>query len=88
MEKLDGGFIRGFTAGLQKSKEIVGYICNDMRWHKRRITAKELEKALDCAIENREELRENPDAFVRCCKDGYEVFDSFLKKLVSAQNAR
>lgn len=77
MEKLDGSYIRGFTAGLMAGKEILGYIAKDIKHHKRRYNKNELQKVFDCAIENRETLRENPNAFVRCRKDGgYEVFVS------------
>ena len=77
MDKLDGSYIRGFTAGLMMGKEILGYIAEDMKIHRRRYNKSELQKVFDCAIESRETLRENPNAFVRCRKDGgYEVFVS------------
>ena len=75
MERLDGSYIRGFTAGLQAAKEIFTYIVPDMRMHKRRMTDKEIQKIIDCAIKEREQLRENSDAFIRCCANGgYEVY--------------
>lgn len=75
MERLDGSYIRGFTAGLQAAKEIFTCIVPDMRMHKRRMTDKEIQKIIDCAIREREQLRENPDAFIRCCANGgYEVY--------------
>jgi hypothetical protein len=80
LNRLDGSEIRGFTKGLQTAQEIVRYIAEDMRRHKRRYTPIEVSKALECAITQREILRENPDAFVRCCQDGYEVYDGTHKK--------
>lgn len=75
MEKLDGSYIRGFTAGLQEAKNVLQYIYPDMKYHKRRLNLKEIEKILDCAIANREILREYPGLFIRCSSDGgYEVF--------------
>ena len=46
-----------------------------MKRHKRRITEKELKKVFDVAIEEREKLRENPFAFIRCIEGGYELFE-------------
>ena len=79
MEQIEWGYIRGYTDGLIKAREIINYICDDMKMHKRRITPKELDKVFDIAITGRAELRENPDAFVRCIENGYEVFKGDLK---------
>lgn len=81
MEKLDGGYIRGFTAGLQKAQEIIKYIDFDMKLHKRRLNAKSLAEIFDIAIKEREKLRENPEAFIRCLSSGgYEVYEPNRRK--------
>ncbi len=74
MKEIEWGYINGYTDGLIKAREIISYICDDMKMHKRRITPKELDKVLHTALMGRAELRENPDAFVRCIENGYEVF--------------
>lgn len=84
MERLDSGYIRGFTAGLQMAKNIMCYMYDDMKRHKRRMNNKEIEKILDCAILHREALRENPDTFIRCSSNGgYEVFDSKRREVLN-----
>jgi len=76
LDKLSGDYIRGFTAGLQKVQEIMQYIESDMKFHKRRMNTKSLMEILNCAIKDREKLRENPEAFVRCTNDGgFEVYE-------------
>lgn len=76
MDRLDGGYIKGFTDGLIKAREIIEYIDTDNRMHGHRSTIKRLSEALECAIKGREALRENPEAFVRCnSKGGYEVYE-------------
>lgn len=75
MKKLELGYAHGFTDGLKKAREIIAYISEDMRYHKRRITPKELEKILDIAIDGREKLREHPNAFIRCIDGGYELYE-------------
>ncbi len=76
MQKLDGGYVRGYTEGLKKALEIIEYIPTDNRLHGRKTTVKSLSEALMAAIEGREALRENPEAFVRCnSKGGYEVYE-------------
>ena len=72
---IEWGYVHGFTSGLLKSREIISYICEDMKMHKRRITEKELKKVFDIAIEEREKLRENPFTFIRCIEGGYELFE-------------
>lgn len=81
MDKLDGGYIRGFTEGLKKAQEIIRYIYPDMKAHGRKKRHRELLEAFDCAIAERETLRENPEAFVRCShKGGYEVYEPNVER--------
>lgn len=76
IDKLDGGYIRGFTKGLQKAQEIIMCIESDMKAHKRRVNVKSLIKIFNVAIKDREKLRENQEAFVRCIGDNdYEVYE-------------
>ena len=50
----------------------------DMKRHKTRFNVKSVQAVLDCMIENRELLRENPFAFIRCKKDG--GFEAWISK--------
>lgn len=76
MDKLDGSYIRGFTAGLRKAQEIVVDIKGDLKRFKRSYNSKSLSEALDAAIKGRETLRENPEAFVRYTNEGkFEVYE-------------
>lgn len=48
---------------------------DDLRRHKMRFNIKTFQEMIDCMIENRELLRENPQAFLRCKPGGgFEVF--------------
>ena len=74
-ERMEFGYNHGFTRALLKVKEQLDTnLAEDMRRHKMRFTAKNIESAVDCMIDNRELLRDNPQAFLRCKKDGgFEV---------------
>ena len=74
MEKLEFGFAHGYTRALLDIKEQLPNLADDMKLHNVRFNFKSLSKALDCAIENRESLRDDPAAFVRCKEGGgFEV---------------
>lgn len=76
MDKLEFGYNHGFTRGLMKVKEqIDGQMADDLKRHGMRFNVKTLGMMLDCMIENRELLRDNPRAFLRCkTGGGFEVF--------------
>lgn len=75
MERIEFGFNHGFTRGLMKAKEqLDSFFAEDLKIHKMRFNAKTIGMALDCMIENRELLRDNPQAFLRCKQGGgFEV---------------
>ena len=77
MDRLDGSYIKGFTAGLQKAKEIVNYINDDLKYHHLRYNSKTMSRIMATAINGRTALRENPEAFVRynTLKKDFEVFE-------------
>ena len=77
MEKLDSGYIKGYTAGLQKAKEIMEYINEDLSYHHIKFNKKTVPQILSAAINGRAALRENPEAFVRynTLKKDFEVFE-------------
>lgn len=85
MEVLDGMYIRGFTDGLREAQKIIGYIIPDIKKHKRRPTEKTLTEVFNVAFRYREELRENPNAFIRCNSNGgFECFDSAARKVIGS----
>ena len=73
--KIDFGYANGYTRALLEVKEqLTPAMYEDMKRHKVKFNVKNVQAILDCMIENRELLRENPFAFVRCKKDGgFEV---------------
>lgn len=75
MERMEFGFNHGYTRALLKVREqLDAAFAEDLRLHKIRINAKTIEQAIDCMIENRELLRDNPQAFLRCKHGGgFEV---------------
>lgn len=76
LDKLDGSYIRGYTAGLRKALEIAVNIESDLKRFGKRYNSKTLSDALKVAIKDREILRENPSAFVRYTNEGkFEVYE-------------
>lgn len=75
MTRLDFNYNWGFTSGLLKVKEQIDRnMYDDLRRHKVRFNVKTLGEMLDCMIENRELLRDEPRAFLRCkTGGGFEV---------------
>ena len=75
MERLEFGFNHGFTTALLKVREqLDSSFEEDLKRHKMRLNTKTIEKAIDCMIDNRELLRDNPQAFLRCKQaGGFEV---------------
>lgn len=75
MERLEFGYCYGYTRALMKVREqLDSNFVKDLKRHKMRFNVKTLEKAIDCMIENRELLREDPQAFLRCKQGGgFEV---------------
>lgn len=78
MERLLEGYSLGYTHGLMRvKKELDNWLAMDMKRHGMRMNIKNIQAILNCMIENRETLRENPWSFVRCnkeVKDGFEVY--------------
>lgn len=70
---------QGYTKALQDVLsyfESHGFLA-DLKKHKRKQTLKELSKFINCMIDNRIALQDNPDAFIRCnneAKGGYELW--------------
>ena len=78
MERLMEGYSLGYTRGLMRVKQTLSLgLQDDLKRHGKRLSVKTLQAIMDCMIENRETLRENPYSFVRCnekAKNGFEVY--------------
>lgn len=75
--KLSGDYNRGYTAALLKVKETLKTIPSDMKYHKIPFNKKSIIAMVKSMIDGRMELRDNPDAFVRCnnsVEGGFEVY--------------
>ena len=77
MERIVEGYAIGFTKGLIKVREMLtSGLVNDMKRHNMRFTQRTMIDIINCMIDNRATLRDNPFAFVRCTKDGkFEVYE-------------
>lgn len=77
-EKLFGiEYVQGYTAALQDVIETFENIDVDLKAHKRKRNAKTYLAIVQCMLDDRVILRENPKAFVRCndaVDGGFEVF--------------
>lgn len=74
-ERIESGYNHGFTTALLKVKEQIDKnLYEDMKRHNVRFNVKNVQSVIDCMIENREILRDNPFAFIRCVSNGFEVF--------------
>lgn len=72
VKKLEFGFNHGYTCGIQKMKEIIPLAIRDYKRIKKRFPEeKQLEQLFQVAIQNRELLREDPDAFIRYNTQGF-----------------
>lgn len=65
MERLSGEYNRGFTQGLLAVQEVLKYIQPDLSHHHKRLTPKLIDELLKCCIDNRENLRESVNGFIR-----------------------
>ena len=85
MDRVVEGYSIGYTHGLMRVKQTLDMsMCDDLKRHGKRLTIKTLQAIINCMIENRETLRENPWAFVRCndnAKNGFEVYVQKGKEL-------
>lgn len=76
IEKLSGDFIRGYTKAIQDISEVFEYVGNDLKYHKKRLNDKLAKELLKCVLENRENIREDTNGFIRwnCVTNKFEWF--------------
>ena len=71
-------YVQGYTAALIDALKTIDQLQDDLKRHKRKQNYKTYRAILDCMLENRVVLRENPGAFIRCndkAKSGFEIFE-------------
>lgn len=72
-------YVQGYTAALLDVLKVLDYIQPDLKRHRRRQSAKTYHGIVQCMLDNRVALREDPDAFIRCASDGtheYELWNA------------
>ena len=79
-ETVEFGYCNGYTMALLRLKELVDDgLKEDCRKHRKPFTVRTVREFIQCAIDNRVILRENPFVFIRCCGFGkeckFEVYD-------------
>ena len=70
-------YVQGYTAALQDVLKTFINIQWDLKMHKRKHNYKTYRAIVETMLENRTELRENPDAFIRCndaAPNGFELW--------------
>lgn len=75
-ERLDGGFVSGYTKAIMDIMDVFNYIEDDLRWHKKKITSKTVKEILKCFLENRETFREDQTRYFmrwNCKENKFEV---------------
>ena len=82
MEQIEFGFNHGYTRALQDIKGLMNLgFFEDCKRHKKRINERTLQEYLQCAIDNRAILRDNPWAFIRCIGEGKDCkFEIYVPK--------
>ena len=76
MEHIEFGYAHGYTEGMLRVLRAVESCSVDLKHHNRRFTQKEIASMISVMIADREKLRENPFAFVRCNQEkGWEVYE-------------
>jgi len=83
MDKMFGfEYVQGYTAALQDVLDIIssdGFEL-DLKRHKRNHSQKTYKALLECMLQNRAILREEPDAFIRCNNDVPGGFECYIEK--------
>lgn len=82
MDRIEFGFNHGYTRALMDLKSITNVsFFEDCKRHKKRVNAKTMQEYLQCAIDNREILRDNPWSFIRCTGEGKDCkFEIYVPK--------
>lgn len=85
-ERLSGDYVRGYTKALMDLQEVFSYIKDDLRYHKKLMTATTAEAIIACCLKNREALREDLDGFIRYNDKVKGKFEFYSPKKDKQQN--
>lgn len=78
----DFTYVQGYTAALLDVLDVFAYIQDDLKLHKRRQSAQTYKAIVQCILQNRAALRENPDTFIRCNDNidgGFELWENWKR---------
>lgn len=65
VERLSGDYIRGYTKAIMDLKDVFNYVHYDLRHHRKQWTKNIINKLFNCCIDERENIRENKEGFIR-----------------------
>ena len=77
VSRFELNYARGYSDALVNVLYTIEHIDSDLTRHKRRRNKNTYSAIIRCMLENRAELRDNPNSFVRCndkCESGFEVY--------------
>ena len=75
----DPCYLQGYTAALLDVLDVIEYIQEDLKAHRRKQSAATYMALIKCMLEHRAALRENPAAFMRCndhVAGGFELWEN------------
>lgn len=76
---LYGSYLQGYTTAIQDIIEVFEYIQDDLSYHHKRLNSKTVAKILKCCLENRAELLNSEDGFIRY-NNGKQEFEFYEPK--------
>ncbi len=78
LPRLSGDYNRGYTKAIQDLQEVFEYVQLDLLHHHKKLSGKLCNELLKCCLENREQLREDRDGFIRwnCGTNQFEFYQN------------
>lgn len=79
IERLSGDYNRGYTKAIMDIQEVFSYINDDLKYHRKRMNDKVAKELLECCLQNRENLRESVNGFIRWNNklDKFEFYEPY-----------
>ncbi len=76
----DYRYVQGYTAALMDVLDVMGDVQCDLKRRRVRQSYKVYKAMIECMLEGRAILRENPDAFVRYNPENEKGFEIYIEK--------
>lgn len=76
----DYRYVQGYTAALMDVLDVMGDVQCDLKRRKVRQSYKVYKAMIECMLEGRAILRENPDVFVRYNPENEKGFEIYIEK--------